>query len=156
MLHRSRYINRDEEEHMPEKVKPGDLITADFMNGLIDMMNELQERVEALEESPRPEQPTPEEAPDITSVTDGNGEPDNLEVNEVAFINGEKLSSTTGITFIANQERYPVETFDAVDKEIKLIVPKMRAINPESGTPVTIEIRFENFDTITTQSRVRR
>jgi hypothetical protein len=34
---------------MPDKVKPGDLITADFVNGLIDMMNELEHRVEVLE-----------------------------------------------------------------------------------------------------------
>jgi hypothetical protein len=36
---------------MLENVRPGDLITADFMNGLINMFNELEHRVEVLESS---------------------------------------------------------------------------------------------------------
>jgi len=129
-----------------QQVQPGDLITASFVNGVIDALRDLDARLDALEQ-PVGSPPTQSGSIEVDSIV-----PSTVTEGDLITINGHNFGSTLGDSIVTFDNVPPAQIQSFSDTAIVCKVPGIPSLDvPNPPTSVSVAVEVSNFVTSATR-----
>jgi len=119
-----------------EKVRPGDLISANLMNSFMDKLISLEDRIAVLEAA----------GPDLNAVIITDFSPaGTLRVGDILEINGKNFSvPAVNNAVTVGGVSVPVFRFGSTDSKLIFDIPDVTGLDPTNGTSVPVTVTNSN------------